>query len=156
MTVRGLILALTLFGTVLFAVAMGVIQAAFYIANLPDSEAGLRWIILLIMVPSVVTGIVSGLTAGLGAYIGKRISATTAGASAERKAMSFGAGVGGALGSTLLLIYLSWFYQDGPGPLIGVLGFMAIFGSYAGFTAVWGARRSRAGATLPSTRAPQP
>ncbi|MBF4632866.1 hypothetical protein ITJ38_00440 [Agreia pratensis] len=143
MTMRGLILALTVFGTVLFTAAMLAIQASVYIANLPDSEAGLRWIIILIMVPSVITGIISGLTAGLGAYIGKRGSATTTGMPAERTRISFGAGVGGVLSGSLLLVYLSWFYQNGPGPWIGVLGFIVVFGAYAGFTAVWNARRSR-------------
>ena len=140
---RGLTLALTLFGTVLFTVTMLAIQGAFYIANLPMSEAGVYWLIILIMVPTVVSGIISGLTAGLGAYIGKRISRTATDGPAGREAISFGAGIGGALGSTPFLIYLSWLYQNGPGPLVGVLGFVVIFAAYTGFTFLWNARRSR-------------
>ena len=143
MTMRGLTLALTLFGAVLFTVTMLIIQVALYIANLPDSEAGLRWIVMLFMVPTVIAGVTSGLTAGLGAYIGKRISRTTTDRPAHREAMSFGAGIGGALGSTPFLVYLSWLYQNGPGPLVGVLGFVVIFAVYAGFTLLWSARRSR-------------
>ncbi|MGV8882692.1 MAG: hypothetical protein ACOH19_11125 [Rhodoglobus sp.] len=140
---RGLTLALTVFGVVLFTVTMLAIQGAFSIANLPMSEASVRWLVILIMVPTAIAGVISGLTAGLGAYIGTRISRTTTDGPADRQAMSFGAGIGGALGSTPFLIYLSWLYQSGPGALIGVLGFMVIFGAYAGFALLWSARRSR-------------
>lgn len=51
--------------------------------------------------------------------------------------MAIGAGIGGSLSSTLLLIYLSIVYQHGAGLWILVLGCMAIFGAYAGFTAFW-------------------
>lgn len=140
---RGLTLALALFGAAVFTATMLAVQGAISVANLPDSEAGLRWLIILIMVPTVVTGIISGLTAGLGAYIGQRGSTTTTGAPGGRMARSLGAGVGGAVGSAPFLIYLSWIYQNGAGLVIGVAGFIVVLGAYAGFTALWTARRSR-------------
>lgn len=145
MTLRGLTLALTLFGTALFTATMLIIQGATYLANMPNSRGSLYWIILLIMVPAVATGITSGLTAGLGAYIGTRMSTSETGAPVDRKRMSVGAGLGGALGSTLFLMYLSWSYQNGPGLLVGVLGFIVVFGAYAGFTALWSAHMSLLG-----------
>lgn len=147
MIMRGLTLPLTAFGTILFTAIMLIVQGAIYIANLPDSRAGLNWTIMLIMVPTLVTGIVSGLAAALGAYIGRRMSASTAGASADRKMSIAGAGLGGALGSTVFLLYLSWLYQNGPGPWILVLGFIAVFGAYAGFTALWTGRKARGART---------
>ncbi|WP_341956130.1 hypothetical protein [Microbacterium sp. LWH13-1.2] len=149
MTVRSLTLPLTVFGTILFTATMLIIQGAIYIANLPDSRAGLNWTILLIMVPTVVTGIVSGLTAALGAYIGRRMSSRTADAPTGRKKSIAGAGLGGALGSTVFLIYLSLLYQNGPGPWILVLGFIVVFGVYAGFTALWTGRKTLASPAEP-------
>lgn len=140
---RGLTLALTLFGLVLFTATMLIVQGVIYLANSPDSRAGLYWIILLILIPAVITGIVSGLAAALGARIGARGTAKAAGGSASWRAAIAGAGLGGSVGSVPLLIYLSWWYQNGPGLWILVLGYIVIFGAYAGFTALWSGRRAR-------------
>jgi len=140
---RGRTLALTLFGAAFFTVTMTIAQAVPYVIYLPNSTAGLGWILYLFMLPTVVTGILAGFTASLGAYIGRRMTTTPPDALTDRTRMSLGAGVGGAVGSSLFLIYLSWMYQGGPGLCVGVLGFMLVFGAYAGFTALWLGRRAR-------------
>jgi hypothetical protein len=132
-------LALTVFGFVLFPAVMAAVQTAMMIPHLPDSQAGLGWITFLMMIPSVITGIISGLTAALGAYIGKRMSTNAAGGPVGWK-VNAGAGLGGALGSVPFLLYLTWWYQNGPGPWILVLGYVGIFGAYAGFAALWNRR----------------
>ncbi|MCC4909218.1 hypothetical protein [Microbacterium sp. cx-59] len=138
---RRLTLALTLFGVLSMTGGMLLIQAAIYVGNLPDARAGVSWTILLILIPTVITGILSGLAAAFGAYVGARMSADAPGPAVNNAARSVGAGMGGAVGSTVFLIYLSWFYQNGPGVFIGILGFVVIFGAYAGFAALWGAAR---------------
>lgn len=140
---RGLTLALTLFGLVLFTATMLIVQGVIYLANSPDSRAGLYWLILLILIPTVINGIVSGLTAALGAHIGARGSEKAAGRSASWRRVIAGAGLGGSIGSAPFLLYLSWWYQNGPGLWILVLGYIVIFGAYAGFTALWSGRRAR-------------
>lgn len=140
---RRLALALTLFGLVLFMVTMLIIQGAAYVVNLPNSQAGLFWIGLLIMIPTFIAGTVAGLAAALGAYIGWRTSAKAAGGSANVKAVGAGAGLGGSLGSVPFLLYLSWFYQNGAGLWILVLGYIVVFGAFAGFAALWSGRTAR-------------
>lgn len=140
-------LALTVFGFVLFPSVMAAVQAVMMIPHLPDSRASIGWVITLIMIPTVITGIVSGLTAALGAYIGRRMSTNAADGSAGWK-VSLGAGLGGALGSVPFLLYVAWWYQNGPGPWILVLGYVGIFGAFAGFTALWN-RRGRRGVRTP-------
>lgn len=135
-------LALTVFGFVLFAVVMAAVQAAMMIRHLPDSQASVGWLIPLIMIPTVITGIVSGLTAALGAFVERFTAPSYFDASKVDRSMAVGAGIGGSLGSILLLIYLSVVYQQGAGLWILVLGYVAIFGSYAGFTAFWTRRRT--------------
>lgn len=142
-----LTLALTVFGLVFFVVTMLIIHGAPYLTDSLGHANDQRWtnwywLALLIVVPTVITGAASGLTSAFGAYIGKRISATTDGAPADRMKVSVGAGLGGVLGSALFLIYMSWLYQNGLGPWILVLGSTAVFGAYAGFTALWMGRRS--------------
>lgn len=142
-----LTLALTVFGLVFFVVTMLIIHGAPYVTDSlgPANDQhwiNWYWLALLIVVPTVITGAASGLTSAFGAYIGKRITATTDGAPADRMKISVGAGLGGALGSALFLIYMSWLYQNGLGPWILVLGSTAVFGAYAGFTALWMGRRS--------------
>ncbi|WP_157534254.1 hypothetical protein [Microbacterium sp. Leaf320] len=143
-----LTLALTVFGLVFFIVTMLIIHGVPYVTDSlgPANDQhwiNWYWLALLIVVPTVVTGAASGLTSAFGAYIGKRVSATTDGAPADRKKISVGAGLGGALGSALFLIYMSLLYPNGLGPWILVLGSTAVFGAYAGFTALWMGRRSR-------------
>ena len=150
-----LTLALTVFGLVFFVVTMLIIHGAPYLADSLGSANDRQWtnwywLAMLIVAPTVITGAVSGLTSAFGAYIGKRASATTEGAPADRIRISVGAGVGGALGSALFLIYMSWLYQHGLGLWILVLGSAAVFGAYAGFTALWIGRRSQ------SPQAPAP
>ena len=140
---RGLTLALTLFGLVLLTAVVGMFQVVEVIRHLPDSRASVGWIIGLIMIPTVITGIISGLTAALGAHIGTRMSTNSTGASASCKVVSADAGLGGAVGSVPFLLYLSWWYQNGPGLWILVLGYIGIFGAYAGFAALWSGRRAR-------------
>ena len=132
-----LTLALTLFGLMLFTLAMAAFQTVEVIRHLPDSRAGVGWIIGLIMIPTVITGVVSGLTAALGAYLGKRAGQSILGPLSHRRRLAIGAGFGGAIGSILFLLYLSWIYQNGAGLWILVLGYIATFGAYAGFTALW-------------------
>lgn len=136
-------LALTVFGFVLFPSVMAAVQAVMMIPHLPDSRASIGWVIPLIMIPTVITGIVSGLTAALGAYIGRRMS-TDGPVGTVGWQVSVGAGLGGAVGSVPFLLYAAWWYQNGPGPWILVLGYIAIFGAYAGFTALWLRHRLRA------------
>ncbi|MGK3949167.1 hypothetical protein [Microbacterium sp. K2] len=143
-----LTLALTVFGLVFFVVTMLIIHGAPYLTDSLGSANDRQWtnwywLAMLIVAPTVITGAASGLTSAFGAYIAKRVSATTDGAPANRWKISVGAGVGGALGSALFLIYMSWLYQNGLGPWILVLGSAAVFGAYAGFTALWIGRRSR-------------
>lgn len=143
-----LTLALTVFGLVFFIVTMLIVHGMPYATDSLGPTNNQHWInwywlAMLIVVPTVITGAASGLTSAFGAYIGKRISATTDGAPADRMKVSVGAGLGGALGSALFLIYMSWLYQNGLGPWILVLGSTAVFGAYAGFTALWIDRRSR-------------
>lgn len=135
-------LALTVFGFVLFTVVMAAVQAVMMIRHLPDSQASVGWLIPLIMIPTVITGIVSGLTAALGAFVERFTAPSYFDASKVDRSMAVGAGIGGSLGSILLLIYLSVVYQQGAGLWILVLGYVAIFGSYAGFTAFWTRRRT--------------
>lgn len=142
-----LTLALTLFGLVFFIVTMLIVHGAPYLTDLLGSANDRQWtnwywLVMLIVMPTVITGAVSGLTSALGAYIGKRVSTSIDSAPADRMRTSVGAGIGGALGSALFLIYLSWLYESGPGLWILVLGFTAAFGAYAGFTALWIGRRS--------------
>ncbi|MCS3442821.1 hypothetical protein [Microbacterium phyllosphaerae] len=142
-----LTLALTLFGLVFFVATILIIHGAPYLAGSLDSADDRQWtnwywLAMLIVIPTVITGAVSGLTSAFGAYIGKRVSTTTDGMAADRMKISVGAGVGGALGSALFLIYMSWRYQSGPGLWILVLGFTVVFCAYAGFTALWIGRRS--------------
>lgn len=142
-----LTLALTLFGLVFFVATMLIIHGAPYLAGSLGSADDRQWtnwywLVMLIGIPTVITGAVSGLTSALGAYIGKRISTSIDGAPADRMRTSVGAGLGGALGRALFLIYMSWLYQSGPGLWILVLGFTVVFGAYAGFTALWIGRRS--------------
>ncbi|QDE33507.1 hypothetical protein FIV50_01020 [Microbacterium foliorum] len=129
-------LALTVFGFVLFTVVMAAVQAVMMIRHLPDSQASIGWLIPLIMIPTVITGIVSGLTAALGAFVERFTAPSYFDASKVDRSMAIGAGIGGSLGSILLLIYLSFVYQAGAGLWILVLGHVAIFGAYAGFTAL--------------------
>lgn len=143
MKLRILTLALTLFGLVTFTAVMAAAQAVSVLSHLPDSQASLGWILFLMMIPTVITGIGSGLTAALGAYIGKRTSPPGAGAPPRPGRMIVGAGLGGALGSVPFLLYVAWWYQNGPGPWILVLGYIAIFGAYAGFVALWARRQQR-------------
>lgn len=143
-----LTLALTVFGLVFFIVTMLIIHGAPYLARSLGTANDRQWpnwywLALLIVAPTVITGAASGLTSAFGAHIGKHASATTDGAPADRMRISVGAGVGGALGSALFLIYMSWLYQNGLGLWILVLGSTAVFGAYAGFTALWIDRRSR-------------
>lgn len=135
-------LALTVFGFVFFTAAMAAVQAVMLIPHLPDSRVSIGWVITLIMIPTVITGVVSGLTAALGAYIGRRMSTNAADGPVGWK-VSVGAGLGGALGSVPFLLYLAWWYQAGPGPWILVLGYIVIFGAFAGFTALWKRRGVR-------------
>ena len=140
---RGLTLALTIFGLVLLTAVVGMFQVVEVIRHLPDSRASIGWIIGLIMIPAVITGIISGLTAALGAHISARMSTNSTGASASCKVVSAGAGLGGAVGSAPFLLYLSWWFQNGPGLWILVLGYIGIFVAYAGFAALWSGRRAR-------------
>lgn len=129
-------LALTLFGLGLFTTVMAVVQAVAVISYLPDSRASIGWIIWLMMIPTVVTGIISGLTAALGAFVERFTAPSYFGTSKVDRSMAIGAGIGGSLGSILLLIYLSIVYRDGAGLWILVLGSVAIFGAFASFTAL--------------------
>lgn len=143
-----LTLALTVFGLVFFIVTMLIIHGASFLTDSLSAANGREWtnwywLALLIVVPTVITGAASGLASAFGAYIGKRVSAAADGAPADRTKISVGAGIGGTLGSALFLIYMSWLYQNGLGPWILVLGSTAVFGAYAGFTALWIGRRSR-------------
>ena len=142
---RGLTLALTLFGIVLFNVPMLAIQAAIYITHLPNSEASGRWLLLLLLIPTFVTSIMAGLCAALGAIIGARASRnpSTDTQGNTWRAPSIGAGLAGAIASAPFLLFLSWFYQSGLGALIGVLGICIAFTGFAGFTALWWARGAR-------------
>ncbi|WP_312169461.1 hypothetical protein [Microbacterium sp.] len=128
-------LALTVFGFVLFPSVMAAVQVVMLLPHLPDSRASIGWLVPIIMIPTVITGIVSGLTAALGAYIGRVMSTNATDGSGGWK-VSAGAGLGGALGSVPFLFYVAWWYQNGPGPWILVLGYVAIFGAYAGFAAL--------------------
>ncbi|WP_431074715.1 hypothetical protein [Microbacterium phyllosphaerae] len=136
-----LTLALTVFGLVIFTAVMTAAQAVSVLSHLPDSQASLGWTLFLMMIPTVITGIVSGLTAALGAYIGRRMKPTATSALTTRGRMVVGAGLGGAIGSVPFLLYVTWWYQNGPGPWILALGYIAIFGAYAGFVALWARRR---------------
>lgn len=136
-------LALTVFGFVLFPAVMAAVQAVMMVPHMPNSRASIGWVITLIMIPTVITGIVSGLTAALGAYIGRRM-ATDGTEGAVGWQVSVGAGLGGALGSVPFLLYVAWWYHNGPGPWILVLGYIAIFGAYAGFTTLWMRHRLQA------------
>lgn len=130
-------LALTVFGFVLFPSVMAAVQAMEMTLHLPDLRAPIGWIIPLLMIPTVITGVVSGLTAALGAYIGTLMFTNATGESADWKVISVGAGLGGSVGTIPFLLYLSWWYQVGAGPWILVLGWIVIFGTYAGFAALW-------------------
>lgn len=135
-TTRVPTLALTVFGFVLFTTVMAAVQAVMMIRHLPDSQASIGWLVPLIMIPTVITGIVSGLIAAFGAFVERFTAPSYFDASKVDRSMAVGAGIGGSLGSILLLIYLSIVYQHGAGLWIPVLGSVAIFGAYAGFTAV--------------------
>lgn len=136
-------LALTVFGFVLFTAVMAAVQAVVMIRHLPDSQASVGWLVPLIMIPTVITGIVSGLAAAFGAFVERFTAPSYFDASRVDRSMAIGAGIGGSLGSILLLIYLSIVYQHGAGLWILVLGSVAIFGAYAGFTALWSRRTAR-------------
>lgn len=138
-----LTVSLALFGLVLFSVVMAAVQIPIYIANLPDSRAGLGWLTFLIVIPTIVAGIVSGLTAALGAHIGKRTSTS----SLPTTNMTIGGGLGGSVGSLAYLLYLSWMYQNGLGLWILVLGYVGVFAAFAGFTAFQMRRSARANGT---------
>lgn len=138
-----LTVSLALFGLVLFAVVMAAVQVPIYIANLPDSQAGLGWLTFLIVIPTIVAGIVSGLTAALGAHIGRRTST----GSHPATNMAIGGGLGGSVGSLAYLLYLSWIYQNGLGLWILVLGYVGVFAAFAGFTAFRVRRSARSDST---------
>lgn len=129
-------LALTFFGLGLFTTVMAATQAVAVVSHLPDSQASIGWIIWLMMIPTVVTGIISGLTAAFGAFVERFTAPSYFDAAKVNRSMAIGAGIGGSLGSILLLIYLSIVYRDGAGLWILVLGSVAIFGAFAGFTAL--------------------
>lgn len=129
-------LTLALFGLGLFTTVMAATQAVAVVSHLPDSQASIGWILWLVMIPTVVTGIISGLTAALGAFVERFTAPTYFDAAKADRGMAIGAGIGGSAGSLLLLIYLSVVYQDGAGLWILVLGSVAIFGAFAGFTAL--------------------
>ena len=136
-----LTVSLALFGIVVFAVVMAAVQVPIYIANLPDSRAGLGWLTVLIVIPTIVAGIVSGLTAALGAHIGKRTSTSPL----PTTNMAIGGGLGGSVGSLAYLLYLSWMYQNGLGLWILVLGYVGVFTAFAGFTAFRVRRSAKSG-----------
>ena len=143
-----LTVSLALFGLVLFAVVMAAVQVPIYIANLPDSQAGLGWLTFLIVIPTIVAGIVSGLTAALGVYIGRRTSTS----SLPTTNMAIGGGLGGSVGSLAYLLYLSWMYQNGLGLWILVLGYVGVFAAFAGFTTFQMRRGARSdGARVPAS-----
>ncbi|MEV8249638.1 hypothetical protein AB0O87_01775 [Microbacterium sp. NPDC076768] len=149
---RGTTFALLLFSLVFINIPALSYEGAMVFASGSTSSSG--WVFALLIVPTFISSIVAGLLAVLGAFIGSRGSQP--GNASERYsgwgAQSVGAGIGAAVGTGPLLLYIALLMQGSLGMQIALFGMLIVFVGFIVFTALWSRWKDRANTAAAGAR----
>ncbi|MEV8249635.1 hypothetical protein AB0O87_01760 [Microbacterium sp. NPDC076768] len=149
---RGTTFALLLFSLVFLNISVFGYEGV-VVATRSTSTSISETVFLLLIVPTFISSLVAGLLAALGAFIGSRVSQP--GDASEQYSgwgpQSVGAGIGAAVGTGPLLLYIGALNQSSFGMQIALFGMLIVFVGFIVFAALWCRRVDRVRSVAPSS-----